>query len=108
MKRNRRIWKTAAGDKIPVYKLEDSHLANILNMLHRNGEKARFREYAACSAHPFDPDSMAAYYADNEASNIMENEDWMDYAGVNEKLLLQLLDEAHKRDLKIKGITIAA
>ena len=58
-------WITATGKQVSIDDLTDDHLVNIIKML----DRSQVFEPPYIFANPFDPDSMAHYYAEQAIDN---------------------------------------
>jgi hypothetical protein len=66
--RGRKVWRTKDGQEIPIHRLEDSHLHNIIVFLHRAA--AQYQSQILRSPAPLFQGEMAQYYADMEWSHM--------------------------------------
>ena len=96
-----KVWTTKDGKKIKIKDLTDSHLVNIVNLLHRTAEKHLLQEItAAYSISATLNGEMAQLCCDNDIVN-MENMDLSEWLSYNVACYDNLIKEVEKRKLKI-------
>lgn len=94
------IWTTADGQKIPIKKLADSHLVNILAFLRRQAEVLRFKAALPLLGYlNSDPPDGAYMAASLEVSALAELED-DEVLSVEVPQWKTLLAEARRRGLE--------
>jgi hypothetical protein len=96
------IWKTKDGQKIPVNKMLDSHLLNVLFLLKRY---AMVRYENAClsvgNMTEMVSGEQAQYAAEAACNDLFENEDWTGFVPL---IFWQIQTEARRRDLKFEYV----
>lgn len=101
-RKRRKVWTTKDGEQIPIYKLKDSHLIHIVQMLERYANNRKYQEidaveHLACSVQG----EMASFYLDQEFDLLTDSfaEDTEDWFGDSHPLANDLLAEAIERGL---------
>lgn len=96
---SRRCWKTKDGKRIPITKLDDGHIDNIIALLGRaaKAQKEQAQDHADSIFTWFGGgDTMAAYYAE-QSWDAEQRRDWDDHLP---EIYHDLIHERNKRALR--------
>lgn len=89
-----KVWTTKDGTRVRICDMTDSHLCNTIRFLQRAHDRAVTDAFAFASL--FDGESMASYYADQDADNAAQSTPDDVFP-----LYSDLLAEAERRGLKV-------
>lgn len=98
---SRRYWETKDGKRIPITKLDDGHLDNIIALLERaaKAQKEQAQDHADSIFTWFGGgDTMAAYYAE-QSWDAEQRRDWEDHLP---EIYRDLVEEREKRAARPK------
>lgn len=94
------IWTTKTGDKIPVSKMDDSHLVNTIRFVRRNYQAIMLHQAILCdSAYPDGEPDGAAMAAESEARYAFSEAEELNDIQVRVPIYKHLVKEANKRKL---------